>query len=239
MSKFILVHGAMHGAWCWHKIIPRLETSGHRVTAVDLPSQGIDRTPAQTVTLGRCVDRVCEILDTEKEPAILVGHTMGGAVISQTAEYRPNQVEMLVYVAAFLLKPGQSILHLAARDRRTQVLSNLYYSEDKVCTLFKTEALKHALYGDCGDEDIALAKSLLVPQPVGPSNEPVQLTEANFGRIPRVYVECLKDKAISPEIQKSMYTAMPCKQVLSIQSSHSPFFSRPDELADYLLILAN
>ena len=238
MSTFLLVHGAMHGAWCWYKIIPRLENAGHCVLAPDLPGLGMDRTPVHTITLGSYVDRICEILDAQEEPVILVGHSMGGAVISQAAEYRPEKVRLLVYVAAFLLQPAQSLLHVAARDKETQVLRNLYYSKDKVCTLFKPEALKEALYEDCSDEDLALARSLIGPQPVAPSSEPLSLTHDHFGSVPKVYVECLRDKAITPRVQQKMYTATPCKTVLTMDSSHSPFFSKPDELADKLLDLA-
>ena len=64
---------------------------------------------------------------------------------------------------------------------------------------------------------------------------PISVTEGNFGRVPRVYIECLRDRAIPPALQKRMYTAMACRQVISMDTSHSPFFSAPQALVDHLL----
>jgi pimeloyl-ACP methyl ester carboxylesterase len=63
------------------------------------------------------------------------------------------------------------------------------------------------------------------------------LTAARFGRVPRVYVACLRDRVIDPQLQKAMYQASPCEKVLSLDTDHSPFFSRPEELARHLASL--
>jgi hypothetical protein len=78
------------------------------------------------------------------------------------------------------------------------------------------------------------AKSLLVPQGAAPLAVPLRTSEERFGRIPRVYIECLRDRAISPSFQKDMYTAVPCRNVISMDTSHSPFFSAPEELVAHL-----
>jgi len=84
------------------------------------------------------------------------------------------------------------------------------------------------------DEDLALAYALLTPEPRGPhspTNSPIRTTPQNFGRIPRVYIELTEDKAVCWPAQKRMYTATPCR-VLSINSSHSAYFSQPDQLTN-------
>jgi pimeloyl-ACP methyl ester carboxylesterase len=78
MSTYVLIHGAWHGAWCWGKVVPLLQEKGHRVYTIDLPSHGADQTPVAQVSLKAYTDRVCEVLDGLDEPAILVGHSMGG-----------------------------------------------------------------------------------------------------------------------------------------------------------------
>lgn len=82
MSSIHLIHGAWHGRWCWEKLIPKLERNGHTVVARDLPGLGLDRTPAAEVTLQAYADAVCEALAKETGPAVVVGHSMGGVVIS-------------------------------------------------------------------------------------------------------------------------------------------------------------
>ena len=88
MSTYVLIHGSWHGAWCWYKVVPRLEQAGHTALAIDLPGHGRDWTPPQDVSMQTYVDSVCGVLDTLPEPAILVGHSRGGIVISQVAESR-------------------------------------------------------------------------------------------------------------------------------------------------------
>lgn len=97
MSTFILIHGSWHGAWNWHKVVPLLEKAGHRAIAIEMPGHGLDKTPLAKVTLQSCTDSVCKVLDTLSEPAILVGHSRNGTVLSQTAEYRPEKISTLTW----------------------------------------------------------------------------------------------------------------------------------------------
>ena len=237
MSGYVMIHGAWHGAWCWEKVIPLLQGQGHTAVARNLPAHGKDKTPIAEVSLQSYADRVCDILDAQPEPAILVGHSMGGIVITQAAEYRPDRIRTLVYLCAFLPRNGESLLQLAQPHPESLVLQNLVPANDQQSATVRDEALKDAFYGDCADDDVAWAKSLLVPQAMAPMATPVSTTEANFGRVPRVYIECLRDKAIPPPLQKQMYTASPCRKVISMDTSHSPFFSAPERLVEHLTSL--
>ena len=235
MSNYVLIHGAWHGGWCWKNILPLIEKEGHKVVAPDLPGHGKDKKPITEITLQAYTDRVCQILDEQSEPVILVGHSMGGVVITQAAEYRPEKIKKLVYLTGFLLHNGEFLLQLAEPDTEALVLPNLVMAEDQSYATVKEEALKEVFYADCSDEDVEFAKSQLVPQAAAPFATPVSTTEENFGRIPRVYISCLRDKAISPSIQEKMYTALPCEKVITLDTSHSPFFSAPEALANHLL----
>jgi len=106
VSSIHLIHGAWHGGWCWEKLIPKLERNGHTVVARDLPGLCSDRTPAAEITLKAYTDAVCEALANEAEPAVVVGHSMGGVVIGEAAEGIPEKVKSLMYVTAYLLAPG-------------------------------------------------------------------------------------------------------------------------------------
>ena len=235
MSNYVLIHGAWHGGWCWKNVVPLIEKEGHKVVAPDLPGHGNDKRPITEITLQAYTDRVCQILDEQSEPVILVGHSMGGVVITQTAEYRPEKIKKLVYLTGFLLQNGEFLLQHAEPDTEALVPPNLIFSEDQSYATVKEEALKEVFYADCSDEDVEFAKSQLVPQAAAPFATPVSTTEENFGRVPRVYISCLRDKAISPSIQEKLYKALPCEKVISLDTSHSPFFSAPEELANHLL----
>ena len=211
--------------------------AGRRVQAPDLPSLGRDRTAVEKITLQKWTDSVCGFLDGEDEPVILVGHSRAGAVISQAAEERPHKVRMLVYVAGYLLADGESVSQKALQDERSLVTPNMIMATDrKSCTLRDT-VVKDALYGDCPDEDVILAQSLLVPEALAPLTTPIRTSAANYGRVPRIYIECRRDRAVSLSEQRRMHGAMPCQQVISMDTDHSPFFSSPDELTAHLLAL--
>ncbi len=178
------------------------------------------------------------MLDAQPEPVVLVGHSSGGLVISQAAEQRPDKVKMLVYLTAFLLRDGEVVLSVAGNDTESLVLPAMVMSEDQTYATLREDAIGEALCADCSDEDVERAKSMFVPQAVAPFATPLAITEENFGRVPRVYIETLQDRAISPSLQKEMYERLPCQKVISMNTSHSPFFSAPEELAGHLEVLA-
>jgi len=238
MSTYVLVHGAWHGSWCWEKVVPLLEQAGHQVEAFDLPGHGQDKTPIREITLAAYTNRVCEILDAQADPVILVGHSLGGIVITQAAEERPAKIQRLVYLAAFLPQSGETSRQFAQMDSDSLLLPNVIVNREQGYQTFKEGApLKDIFYGDCSQEDVARAISLLVPQALAPGGTPVRITAEHFGRVPRIYIECLRDRALSPAIQKRMYTATPCQTILSMQTSHSPFFSAPRQLVRHLTTL--
>lgn len=231
-AHFVFVHGAWHGAWCWYKIAAALEAAGHRVTAVDLPSAGIDGTVASTVTLQSQADRVIALLDTLEGSVILVGHSAGGPVVSTVAEARPEKVAKLVYVSAYLLPAGASILSAAAGDTDSLVTPNLIAMPDG--TLFlRDEGIRDVFYGACDDADVTLAKALLKPIGLLTTGDQVAVG-AGFESVRRFYVACRRDRAITHGFQQVMLETLPCEKVFTINSDHSPFFSRPTALARIL-----
>jgi pimeloyl-ACP methyl ester carboxylesterase len=233
MSTFVLIHGSWHGSWCWNKVAAFLERKGQTVFAPDLPGHGNDKTPIQDISLKSYVDTILRIVDSQDEPVVLVAHSRGGIVASQTAEIRPNKIREIVYLSAFLLKNGQSMIQLASKDIDSLLLPNLVFSDDRSFHFVKGN-LKEIFYEDCSEEDASRAIKLLVPEPTAPIETPLKLGKDFYG-IRRVYIECLRDKAVSPRLQQRMYSELPCHKVVSIESSHSPFFSRPDELANILM----
>jgi len=238
MSTFILVHGAWHGAWCWQKLIPVLKAHGHRVVAPDLAGLGYDQTPLTEATLERWTDDVCRLLDALPEPVILVGHSRGGLVVSEVAEHRPDKIKALVYLTAMLVRNGEAGLQALGALGHTPLQDYIVASADGTSLTVRDEGIGPSFYGMCSDEDIRLAKRQLRPEPAQPSLTPVRVSDENFGRVPRIYIECLRDQAILPAMQKAMYTATPCRQVISMDTDHSPFFSAPAELARHLVDLS-
>ncbi len=235
MARILLVHGAFGRAACWDRLAPGLRDAGHSVEAIDLPGAGEDHTPVAEVTLDRYARRVCDAL-AQGPPAVLVGHSMGGMVITQAAARCPEHIERLVYVAAFLPQDGQSLIDItqlpeAAGD---QVQANLVVDGDPPVATMNPDAVREALCHCCDDEQFAWSASLRGRQPVAPFTHPVALGGPKadaFGALPRAYVTCLQDRAIKPAIQRRMFEAAGCDPVIEIDTDHAVWASRPDELS--------
>jgi len=232
MSAFVLVHGAYHGAWCWYRLRPELESRGHEVVTFDLPAHGIDETPYGEVTLDGYVDRVCEALDEPDEPPVLVGHSMAGMLITAAAERVPSEIDALVYLTAYLPGDGESMLD--QRSEASLVTQHFEVDEERGVGWVPDEWLDEAFYADCSAEDHALARSLVRPEPIEPISTPVTATEERFGSVHRVYVGCTEDRAITPAQQGAAVEAHGVDLELTLEASHSPFLSMPGATADVL-----
>jgi pimeloyl-ACP methyl ester carboxylesterase len=242
VARILLVHGAFGRAACWDRVAPGLRAGGHDVEAIDLPGAGDDDTPVAEVTLGRYAQRVCEAL-ADGPPAVLVGHSMGGMVITQAAANCPESIDRLIYVAAFLPEDGQSLIDLTQLPEGAgdAVQGGLVVEGDPPVARMPPEAARVGLMHCCDDDAAAWGTSLRGPQPVAPFTHPARLTGPGadaFAALPRAYVMCLQDRAIKPPLQRRMLEAAGCDPVLEIDTDHSVWASRPDELATALDRLA-
>jgi pimeloyl-ACP methyl ester carboxylesterase len=234
MKTFILIHGSWHGAWNWHKVMPLLEQAGHKVIALDLPGMGRDKTPIADVRMENTVQFICNVIDGIEGKVILVGHSKNGIMISQAAEYRPDKIEMLVYLAAYLIPDGKTQREYSLMDTEGWLKPFVLQHPETNSHTLLAEIHKEGLYHDCDESISRLAGVLLSHEPVESGITPLRLTDQKFGSIPRIYIECTADRAVTPFIQRKMYEEMPCKEVFRIDSGHSPFFSMPQELAGIL-----
>jgi pimeloyl-ACP methyl ester carboxylesterase len=234
MKTFILIHGSWHSSWNWHKVIPLLEKLGYKGLAIDLPAMGRDKTPVKIVKMATTVKKICQFIDSIEGKVILVGHSKNGIMISQAAEYRSSKIEKLVYLAAYLVPNGKTQREYSVQDTEGVLKPFVSVHENLKATTLQHAIYKEGLYHDCEDSITDLAKLLLSYEPIESGITPLKLTNAKYGKIPRFYIECTEDRAVTPFIQRKMYTETPCEKVFSMKTSHSPFFSQPQALVDIL-----
>ncbi|HEX2784505.1 MAG TPA: alpha/beta hydrolase [Ilumatobacteraceae bacterium] len=235
VTPIVLVHGAWHGAWCWAAVQAELDKRGVPSYAVDLPGHGTsDRPLGDLHGDAACV---ADLIDRLATDVVLVGHSYGGAVITEAAT-RTQRVRHLVYLTAFVLDEGESLASipiLAAlppqqiiglgQARRTL--------EDGAIALDPAAAIP-ALYGCCEPAVQQASAARLSPQPKASFAQAV--TGASWKRVPSTYVRCTEDQVIPLAHQDAM--AQRCGTVLTLETDHSPAASMPAATADILARVA-
>ncbi len=233
-ETYVLVHSAWLGGWQWDNVAQTLKENGHTVLTPDLPGHGSDKTSPSEISMDDYVKTLTEILDKQDAPVILVGHSFNGITVSRVAELRPKKVKKLVYLTAFLLPNGGSFFKAVQGVEGSKAVENFYLSDDKTYALVKEEEIQNAFAQDIPKEAFNQAKPYIVPEPSAPLMYELQITDRNFGSIPKYYIECTEDRAIPIEVQRAMYSGL-VKKAYSIKSSHTPNFSQPEKLAQILL----
>ncbi len=240
-ATFVLIHGAWQGAWAWQPVVPLLEAQGHRAVAVDLPGNGHDDTPPGDVTTMVYGSHVAALIDAVTGPVIVVGHSMGGTVAAQVSELRPERIGVAIYLCAFLLPDGESILDFYARawdDTMTGAHARVAYSDDGMLSTIDPDSAKAVFYAQAKPRDASWAAKRLTPQPEGGRRSKLRLSDKKFGRVPRVYIETTQDASVFIELQRRMHAETPCAHVFTLDTDHAPQLSAPQALADILCDVA-
>ncbi|MGB8860246.1 MAG: alpha/beta fold hydrolase [Ilumatobacteraceae bacterium] len=221
----VLVHGAWHGAWCWAGVQHALDELGVASYAVDLPGHGIS--PLPLTDLGGDAEHVAAVLRRLGTPAVLVGHSYGGAVITEAASRFPD-VAHLVYLTAFALDQGESIMSLLAALPRAHVpLGLAIIAHDDGTSDIDPDKAAEAFYGECSPAATGAAIARLSPQAMVGFADAV--TGAPRNHIASTYVRCLRDQSIHLSHQDVM--AARCDATHTLDTDHSPFVSRVDDTA--------
>lgn len=237
-GRIVLVHGAAHGAWCWEALTPLLEQQGFEVDTLDLPGLGDDPTPPKNVTLQSYIDRVVDVVRAKPGKVTLVGHSMGGAPISGAGEAVPEQIGKLIYLAAFLPKDGESMMSLMQQVGQTSAPSAtdaLVPCDVEGAHGFNTALASQAFYNTCPPDVAVRATARLRPQADAPLGEPIHISAARWGAIPKTYIVCKRDQALPPDVQRIMAAQAPEAKIIEIDTDHSPFYSAAGLLADIVV----
>jgi len=239
---YILVHGAWHGSWAWDTIVPRLTAAGHDAIAVDLPGNGSDSTSPRDVTLDLYAAHVTRLVDAVSGPVVLVGHSMGGMSVAQTCELRPDRIALAIYLCAFILPDGMSVIEFYDTYLQPWMRgahARVSYDREKLCSSIDPASAAEVFYHQAERSLAEAAARRLTPQPEGARRSRIHLTPARFGRVPRVYIEARDDHSVHLPLQRQMQKMTPLLAVYGLDSDHAPQLSQPDKLTELLLDAAS
>ena len=222
----VLVHGAWHGPWCYDKVKRILEKEGHRVIVPQFPCQ---TTKDKEASLAAYHEILEDVISPLKEPVILCGHSLGGLIITQFASQYPELIEKLVYIAAFIPKPGQSLTDCAIEDTKTNMQPAFLKTGDDSLLVLNSKVVARYLYNTCDQQDVQDVVSKLVPQSQSVMTEKADYQPERIKDLNKISILCKKDRAVSLDAQQKMQQAISC-QAIVLDSCHSPFLSMPEEL---------
>lgn len=221
-ATVVFVHGGWHDGWSWHLVRELLDARGVPSVALDLPMTTLDRDAAV----------LSDALAAIEGDALVVSHSWGGSVATLGAIGAPN-VRHLIYIAAVVTEAGHPTLSPPASVpvKGRETLRPKVIIETDTTTIIDREVSLAAFYHDVEPSLARQAASRLRPfQKTGYAVIETDAVAA-WRTIPTTYVVCAQDRMIHPDNQRETAAAAGA-EVVEWPSSHSPFLSHPDLVAD-------
>lgn len=229
-NTIVIVHGAWSSAKDWHHVAGYLTSEGNNLITVNLPGHGSDETPISEISLQLYVYEVLKAIGNETE-VTLIGHSFGGIVISEVAELIAPQIKKLIYISAFVPKNGESLLSLAQTDSQSLVGKNLIVDESAGVASIVKDAITEVFLADAPKAVAEYVTNTMRPEPLVPLATPVNLTDANFGTLAKVYIHSENDLTIGYSLQQKMVKEAGISRTYTLPSSHTPFIVFPQVLS--------
>ncbi|RYR28481.1 hypothetical protein HN51_061828 [Arachis hypogaea] len=245
-KHYILVHGVCHGAWAWYKIKPLLESSGHKVTLLDLAASGANSKNLQDVeTLSEYSEPLLEVLESlpPNEKVVLVGHSLGGLNIALAMEKFPTKVQVGVFLTAVVPDTQHKPSYVLEKYSESMPATSWLDTEfgkcgNKTSVLFGRNFMSKMLYQLTPVEDLELAMSMLRPGSlfIEDLSQQKNFSKVGYGSVPRAFIVCTQDLGVPLEFQRWMIKNAAISDVMEINGAdHMVMLSKPQELCDCLL----
>jgi pimeloyl-ACP methyl ester carboxylesterase len=236
MARFVLVHGAFYGAWCWERVIPLLRARGHEVFTPTLTGLG-ERAELLSPAIGlqTHVDDVVRFLHYQNlQEVILVGHSYSGMVVGSAAHRAPERIAHLVYLDAFVPEDGKSLSDIQS-ERFRKALLELAQTQGEGWKIPALDPGSETL-GVTDERDAEWLRSKLTAHPFRTLIEPAVLGNPKAEGIPRTFIFCTGNPPDGsfPRLAREL-KGRPDWKYMEINSSHSAMITAPEALAEKLL----
>lgn len=215
--SIVLVHGFWGGAAHWSKVIVQLSRMGYEsISAVENP----------LTSLADDAERTRKMIAQQKGPVVLVGHSYGGAVITEAGN-QPN-VAALVYIAAFAPDAGESLLDVGAPFPPPPGVANAAPDSDGFVWITPAKFRESFCQDLSADE--ALVMAVTQKAPVG-STFADKVTVPAWKSKPSWYQISSEDRMIAPDNEKRLAERMGAKKIITLKASHASLASMPSEVS--------
>ena len=215
----VLVHGAWADSSSWAPVIQRLRASGYPVRAIANPLQGLISDTAY----------LSSYLAAIEGPMVLVGHSYGGAVITNV-DASMFDIRSLVYVAGFIPTAGETVGQLAAQSSSPLPLVSVDVPGGAEVAIDPV-GFREAFAGDVDDE--TAAELAIVQRPANVKAVSEGTVNEAFRSVPSWALITRRDRAIPHDLQTLMVGRTDA-QVTEVDASHAVMISHPDVVADVI-----
>ena len=236
MSTFVLVHGAWHDGSAWHGTSQHLGTIGHKTFAPTIAGQG--KGADRNVNHAACTKSIVEaIVNKDLRDFILVGHSYGGTIISKVAEAIPDRIRRLVFLTAFVLRDGKSLIDEVPPETAA-IFAQMAKSTSDNTVMLPFPVFREQFINDVPLETAQKVYAELSPQPFQPLADRLDLKKFYSLPTPKSYINCTEDIALPPGEfgwHPRMSNRLGLYRLVQMPGSHEVMYSNPEGLAEKIV----
>eukprot|EP01084_Bolivina_argentea_P292581 503012_1 len=243
-ARLFFLPGAWHGSWCWTKhVTPLLTTLRYECVAIDYPRKFYPEEPATfddyvNYTVNQVAEKVKQ--DSNKSNVVIC-HSLGGLIgtnVTENAMKEQNiNIDAVIHISSAALLNGENIVNGVVGNplyNQQALLDSVDFLHDGKWSQLRPECVKDMLYHDCTQEDIQLAIDNLEPEIEFNEQCIAKWSDEYYGQVNKLYIECTDDHTLSIDVQREKWEKLGLKrekfEVVSMHTSHSPFFAQPVQL---------
>ena len=234
-KNYVLVHGSCHGAFCWEEVIGHMANKGETAHALDLPGHGARIPERPKVRYDDYPNAVVEFIhERDLRNVVLVGHSMAGIVIPKVAELIPARLSHLVFLSAFILQDGESLVDNCPSEQQ-ELFSRLASESPDNSVMFPVDVFLDYF---ANGMDVAKARSVyerLTPTPYNPYITKVHMKKFYSMDMPMSYIFCKQDKALPEGWWHPRMSNRIRHSYSEIDTCHEVMFSEPEACAEEIV----
>lgn len=232
-KRFVLIHGAWHGGWCWEGVVKNLEEAGHQAAAPTMPGHGPDE-DRSGIVFKDYVEALVRILKDQPGPVVLVGHSSAGFMIQAGAPSVPDKIERMIFHNAFILPDGAAQFDLVPPEVAQGMTAAAKASPDDCVPVDQDFVRGVLMAGDPPEVQEALL-ARLVPQPLALFTTKVKTGPFEALDVPKTVLFCRDDPSLPPGAYLGMAQNLGQHELLEIEGGHETLFVRPQKIAEALI----
>jgi pimeloyl-ACP methyl ester carboxylesterase len=242
VDNLLFIHGAWHWSGCWYKIVNSSLLDDCRIYALDNVGHGFSKRH-EAKNFDEYTSNIQNLINSTKGKFTIIAHSMGGSIASFIANKFPSKIKKIIYVAASMCAENKCAIDYFMEEHyfnfmREQGLENLVIPDTKEqfikLNIFEKAKVIKLFYNQSSELDVGVALRNL-----GKLNSVIPFAYKHnyckeFHSIHRVYVECTNDNAMPIVTQRQMQQQFPGAKTYTLDTDHSPFFSKDQELSEII-----